>query len=156
MKKLLFVLLFFPSVSWAGFSVCHDGSGSLVPSDDPSGICVYYSDQTTGIVAHDRVRNVLKTVPRQYLKWTTEPVEMTQGEKDAVDAATIITRALAVKAAVDAEIDSTGSEGGARRTIMLMMLDEINILRGLHGLAERTPAQAKDAFKAKNQSAEVD
>lgn len=40
----------------------------------------------------------------------------------------------------------------ALRTALLMIMDEINILRGLHGLSERTPAQARTAFKNKLKS----
>jgi hypothetical protein len=38
------------------------------------------------------------------------------------------------------------------KAVLLVILDEINILRGLHGLAERTPAQARTAVKNKLQT----
>lgn len=40
----------------------------------------------------------------------------------------------------------------ALRAALLLILDEINILRGLHSLADRTPAQARTAFKNKLKS----
>lgn len=80
--------------SYAGIGVCHDGSGNMVsasksttPENFKSANCEYYSIPPTSKAKYERVKTVLTTVPFRYIKWDTEPVEMTQAEKDAVDQA---------------------------------------------------------------------
>lgn len=63
--------------------------------------------------------------------------EMSQGEKDAVDAVAMTVRR---DAAVNSAIDNL--EGDLRQLVKLM-ISEINILRAEHGLADRTMAQFK-------------
>ncbi len=70
------------------------------------------------------------------------PLEMSQAEKDVVDAA-----------ALNASRDSTAAEldelEGALRAFALTVLDEINTLRSEHALAPRTIAQLKTAMRNK-------
>lgn len=68
--------------------------------------------------------------------------EMSQGEKDAVDAA-----------ALEAQRDSTAAQldvvEDVLRAFALVVLDEINTLRSQHGLADRTIAQLKAGVRAR-------
>ena len=63
--------------------------------------------------------------------------EMSQVEKDTIDAATLTAKR---EAAVNAMIDNF--EGNSRQLVKLM-ISEINILRSQHGLSDRTMAQFK-------------
>lgn len=96
----------------------------------------------------------------------TNPVQMMdQAGRDSVDAAEESARVSAIKAEVKSRFDQSENSDKA---IILMMIDEINILRSaLHQLktelkpaalnnpltyntgTERTPAQAKTAFQNK-------
>jgi hypothetical protein len=71
--------------------------------------------------------------------------EMTQPEKDAVDAAIA---AAAAQAEADAK-DITISFEKLLKAFALTVLDEINILRDEHGLAARTVSQLKNAVSNK-------
>ncbi len=156
MKKLLFALLFFPGVSWAGFSACHNGNGVIVEPSSSTAICVHYSDQTTGIVTHDRVKLVWEGILRRYVKWTIEPVEMTQGEKDAVDAVLVIALNLQQRETGKMTVDSPIGQGKLERAVAEIIRREINILRAQHGLADRTLAQLKTQVKSEIDSGNVD
>lgn len=70
------------------------------------------------------------------------PVEMTQPEKDAVDAA-ILT------AARDGTAGALDFAEGFERAFALVVLDEINTLRAEHALAARTITQLKTALRNK-------
>ena len=67
--------------------------------------------------------------------------EMSQGEKDAVDAAALTARR---DSAVDRAVDDL--EGDLRQLVKLM-ISEINILRAQHSLADRTIAQFKTQIR---------
>lgn len=67
---------------------------------------------------------------------------MTQGERDAVDAALV----SAARDAVTAQLDATE---GVLRAFMLVVLDEVNILRTQAGLATRTVNQLRTAIRNK-------
>lgn len=45
------------------------------------------------------------------------------------------------------KLDSSLSEGVVLRALAVIMMDELNILRALHGLAPRTLAQLKTAMQ---------
>ena len=82
--------------------------------------------------------STVEGVPAKYLVITGDIVtEMSQVEKDAVDAAILTARRDAV---VDAVMDNL--EGDLRQLVRLM-ISEINILRTQHGLPDRTMAQFK-------------
>jgi hypothetical protein len=68
--------------------------------------------------------------------------EMTQGEKDAVDAAAL---SDGRDDAIEADIDNLES---VMRQLTQLMLREVNILRAEHGLADRTMAQAKAQMRS--------
>ncbi len=172
MKKILYVLILLPSLSWAGFQSCHNGSGAIVSPSSSTAICVTYAIPPFSATDYDRVKGVLKTVPRQYTKWTTEPVEMTQGEKDAVDASKVTERIASLRASAQALYDGQQAQGLALRSLVDVLLDEINILRtwirdfktatadannlstlktgvaGLPNLPDRTLSQAKSSIQS--------
>lgn len=152
MIKFFLLFMLIPTSAFAGFIVCHDGAGNLADS----GTCVYYSDQTTGVVAHDRVQITLRTIPRKYLKWTTEPVEMTQIEKDAVDVVDASAILSSQRNGAKSRFNGMNPESLAFRATMEIIRDEINILRSLHGLPPRTLSQLKTAIKNKIDSGDID
>jgi hypothetical protein len=68
--------------------------------------------------------------------------EMTQGEKDAVDAAIL---SAARDGEMQAEIDNLES---VVRQLTKLTVDELNILRALHSLPDRTMTQVRDQLRA--------
>lgn len=156
MKKILYSLILFPSLSWGGFTVCHNGSGTIVHSSSNTAICVTYSIPPYSVEDHDRIKNVIKTVPRKYIKWTTEPVEMTQSEKDAVDTAEALAQDTALRNSAKSRTDGMNPEHLAFRAAMDIIKDEINILRALHSLPARNLGQLKTAIKNKIDSKSID
>lgn len=66
--------------------------------------------------------------------------EMDQTAKNAVDAAEL-------QAIEDGELAE--ADTGFLRRLVLLIIDELNILRGEHGLSNRTVAQFKTAMRAK-------
>ncbi len=89
-------------------------------------------------------------VPRKYWQRPlADPVlEMTQAEKDAVDAAAAAAAATAAKTGAKTRHDAEDGEGRALRALVKLMVAELNILRAEHGLADRTYAQARTAIDA--------
>lgn len=83
-----------------------------------------------------------EAIPGRYRKWVDpDVVEMTQGEKDVVDAAAVV-------AADDGQM--AGFEGrNALQALALVLLDRINALEADHGRGGFTGAQLKAAFRAK-------
>ena len=75
--------------------------------------------------------------------------EMTEVEKDAVDAAAAAAGDLARKAQAKDEYD--GDFGLLKKAVALVMTDEINILRAAVDppLSDRTPAQVRTAIRNK-------
>ena len=65
--------------------------------------------------------------------------------RDAIDAAVAAANEAANRVDEKARYDNER----ALKAIVLLVIDEINILRAQHGLADRTPAQAKTAFDNK-------
>lgn len=129
MKKLIFIMMLMPGVSHAGFMTCHNGSGSVVRPSSSTAICVVYAIPPTSVVDYERIRNVVQTVPFQYLKWTVEPVEMTQAEKDIVDAAEAVKFDLDVRDQSKSGIDAFVPTPLLLRALVEVLIDEINILR---------------------------
>lgn len=97
---------------------------------------------------HDPDMSAVSGVPRRYWKapsdWSPDgagPVEMTQSEKDAVDAA--------AQTEADDNCMAQFDTRDALAAFALLVLDEINTLRAEHGLSERTVAQLKAAIRNK-------
>ena len=68
-----------------------------------------------------------------------------QTERDTIDVAVAATALASDRTVNKARYENEK----ALKAIVLLMLDEINILRAQHSLSDRTPAQAKTAFNAK-------
>ena len=105
-----------------------------------------YSSRTD-VVLNPDLSLVEGIVPRKFWKHVAGViVEYTQTEKDAQDAAEAAAADLSTRTGAKAQLD-----GFARRPLVLRALadiikDEINILRGLHGLPDRTLAQLRVAI----------
>lgn len=86
---------------------------------------------------------LLTTVPSKYLIITGDVIsEVDQATKDAIDAALISARR-------DEQANSLDDVDSDLRAFALVVLDEINVLRSQHALADRTIAQLKTAFRNK-------
>lgn len=78
------------------------------------------------------------------------PQEMSQAEKDAVDAAEAAARTAELRSDADAALaQNRDSRSLVIRALAWIVLDEINILRAEHGLAARTKQQMIAAIKNK-------
>ncbi len=128
MKKLLFLLLFTPGLSWAGFTVCHSSS-VIVDESSSTAQCVYFSDQSGGITQHDRVKLVMQSFPRKYIKWTTEPVEKTAQEKSQADADEVAVSSATTRAGAKAQYIGFLITPLEQRAFADVVKDEINTLR---------------------------
>ena len=108
---VLFMLLSFNS--YAGISVCHTGEtvtkttlrGNQLPG------CEFYTESDPN--EYDRVKDLIKTVPRPYLKFTTQLEEKTQQEKDDYDSAQVATQLAAIKQSAKDYVD-TGQDADRR------------------------------------------
>ena len=86
--------------------------------------------------------SAVKGVPSKYWVITDDAVtEMSQAEKDAVDATELIERR---DSAVTGMIENL--EGDLRQLVRLI-ISELNILRSQHGLPDRTMAQFKQQIR---------
>lgn len=108
--------------------------------------------QPAGTVKLTRAEyNAASAIPARYRKWTGSAVEeMTQAEKDAVDAALEAARRAALRTEADANLGVNRDDRSLIiRALAKTILDEINILRAEHALAPRTFAQMVTAVKNK-------
>jgi hypothetical protein len=118
-------------------SFLHRTTKQYLQSADPNGLP---EDLSNYISAPDL--SAVAGVPPRYWNISGDVVtEMTQPQKDAVDAALLD---AARDAAISAEIDNVEAIG---RQIVKMMVSELNILRALHGLPDRTTAQVKTQIR---------
>lgn len=65
-----------------------------------------------------------------------------QATRDAIDAALLVAQR-------DSTADIIDSVESYEKAFALIVMDELNILRALHGLPDRTPAQLKNALRAR-------
>lgn len=188
MYKWLLPLLLICNTAYAGIGVCHD-SGNLTrvetdgnwtyytsgyADENPSWTCSYYSVPPLSANEYQTLLTLIKTTPKRYLKWDNGLAEMTQAEKDAVDAQVELNRDQIMRASAKSRFDGNySSDFGspvAMRALVKVLLDEINILRawnqdfktvvagannladiktgvaGLQDTPDRTLAQAKNAI----------
>lgn len=104
MRKCLILLwlVLLTTPACAGISVCYNGTAvtSFALSSGPQAGCIYYND--SDLAEYERVKTLLKTVSQKYLKIDLGTVyEMSQAEKDAVDAAEQVAANTAANATVD-------------------------------------------------------
>lgn len=112
---------------------------------------------------HNPNMSAVAGVSRQYWKapadWETTlgPLEMTQSEKDAVDAAIAAAELDALRADSDAAIDENRDfHSLVIRAVAKVVLDEVNLLREQNSLAPRTWEEMTAAVKNKLTSGEGD
>lgn len=108
--------------------------------------------QPAGTVELTRAEyNAASAIPPQYRKWSGSAVkEMTQAEKDAVDAALEAARRAALRTEADANLSVNRDDRSLIiRALAKTILDEINILRAQHSLTPRTFSQMVTAVQNK-------
>ena len=94
--------------------------------------------ETFHAVTEPAARALLDSDDLDRLKWDgTNVVARSQSELEALDRGKAIVQ------------DDVRFESEREKAILLVLLDEINVLRNAAGLAPRTIQQAKNAYKAK-------
>ncbi len=83
-------------------------------------------------------------------------VEMSVSEKATLAATVATAKISAIRSLADNHVDSLSVNGVHLRASMLVVMDEINILRAQHSLSDRTLSQLKTAVKAKISSGAAD
>lgn len=114
------------------------------------GLVEHYTNRKGRLVPYTPFRFL---VPFKYWKHSNGTIqEMNQGEKNSVDADL-------VQAVVDRNRTEANKDFDRKKilqAIVLLVKDEINILRDLHGLAPRTNTQIVSAIRNKINNGEVD
>lgn len=138
-----------------------------------------YSDTTSP--TETAVKALVDANPIRYLKVVVDAVEvMTQAEKDAVDAAIAAAILAAQRDGAKTVFDSAAQEGKILKAVILLLIDELNDLRGwlvdfkvevaaatsladlktrvagLPNMADRTSAQARTAIRSKIDNGDAD
>lgn len=90
-KYILILILLFPTISEAGISVCSDVNDKIIKFQLRGGQltdCLWFdAGQNISQAEDDRIRGLLKTQPRKYLKVVSGTIqEMTITEKAQADA----------------------------------------------------------------------
>lgn len=126
---------------------------NIVNKADPSVYQLSVSESTYNaadwVVNPPSLATLIATVEPKYWKLNvgeTDVQEMTQPEKDAVDAAADVALLASAKTSAKDEYDNTRGTL-ISRAIVTLLIDEINILRAQHALAPRTAAQARTAIR---------
>jgi len=96
-------------------------------------------------------------VPTKYWKISGDLVlEMTQAEKDAVDAAEAAATLTGVRTEGKDIVDRENGISTNLRSLILILIDEFNILRTLHSLPDRTLSQLKTSIKNRIDAGDAD
>lgn len=86
---MISLILLMPLISEAGISVCQDINGNIagfqLRGGQISGCLWFDAGQNVSQTEYDRIKNLLKTKPRKYLKIVSNTVQ----EKDAVEKAQV-------------------------------------------------------------------
>jgi len=83
-------------------------------------------------------------------------VEQTAGEKTTTDADILAAENTRVRAGAVTAEDTKAIDYVLIRALSLVVKDEVNVLRALHGLGDRTNAQIKTGIKNKINSGDAD
>ena len=111
----------------------------------------------TDILINPDLTAVDGVLDRKYWKVvSTDVVAMTAGEQAAVDAAEAAAADSVLRTSATGQFDGQTTEGQALRALVKVLLDEVNILRAQHSLADRTLAQAKTAIQNAINNGDVD
>ncbi len=101
--------------------------------------------------------SALSGVPRKYWKHVTGSiVEYTAGEKATQDAAEDTAAEARVRADAKDRLDGFDSQSLQLRAFADIIKDELNILRALHSLSDRTLAQLRTSIKNRIDGGTVD
>ena len=110
---------------------------NVSPSD--MGMAAPESDATW---IYDPDLSAVEGIPSKYWIITGDAItEMSQAQKDAVDEAALT---ASRDSAVDSEVENLE---GILRQVIKLLINELNILRAEHGLADRTLAQLKTQIR---------
>jgi hypothetical protein len=167
MKKLILTLFFVSNLQAANI-VVYNSSDTVVPGR----VTAYLISRNTpdyladpndvntplwGYLIHPDL-SAVQGVNRSYWKvvGSSAVIPMTDIEINAL--VTVSTEATTVYLRDTAQLafDGRYSEGAVRRALVDLMLREINILRNLHGLSDRTTDQFKTQFKNKINNGDYD
>ena len=156
MIRWLIFFMLFSTQAWAGIAVCRSGSNitSTALSSPIIPGCEFYDGEDR--TEYDRVKSIIRTTSRKYLKWTTQLEEMSQAEKDAVDQTQADLLEAAVRGNAKNSYEGFQEEGLKLRALVRIILDELNVLRGLHSLPARTMLQVRTAIDNQIDSGGVD
>jgi hypothetical protein len=122
----------------------------------PSANTPEYSSRSDVLVNPD-ISALQGIVPLRYWKHDTgSVVEFTQAEKDAQDAAEAAAEVASVRLEAKEQHNDFQPLALYLRAFADIIKDEINILRALHSLPDRTLAQLKAAINARVDSGDVD
>ncbi|MHC4336256.1 MAG: hypothetical protein ACYSUV_21285 [Planctomycetota bacterium] len=111
----------------------------------------------TDVVINPDISAVDGIVAQLYWKHDTGLiVEMTQAEKDALDAAIAAALDAATRGGAKAELNGFASLPLLLRAFADVVKDEVNILRALHSIPDRTLAQLRTAIDGRIDSGDVD
>ena len=101
--------------------------------------------------------SALNDIPLKYWKHSSGTVvEMTTGEKTTVDNAITTANNASIRTSAEGDVDAFSVDGVRLRAALLVVMDEINILRATQSLADRTASQLKTAVKGKVSSGDAD
>jgi hypothetical protein len=122
----------------------------------PSANTPEYSSRSDVLVNPD-ISALQGIIPRRYWKRVLDTVvEYTQAEKDAQDAAEAAAEVAAVRAGAKNQHVGFSGLPVYLRAFADVVREEINILRALHSLQDRTLAQLKTAIENRIDSGGVD
>ena len=137
MIRYLILMILFCSTAFAGQVVCSNANGEITDYGSGNLVdgCLFYDPPHTHTQEeYDRVAELFKDIDRRYIKiLNNSPVEMSPQEKVTVDdewAAEIQTNLLtSSRAGAKDSVDQLSAEGVRLRAALLIILDEMNILR---------------------------
>ena len=114
-------------------------------------------DQRTDVLINPDILDLDGLVFQKYWKHDTGAIiEYTQAEKDAQDAAELASFNLSVRTTAKSNMVDFAAIPLVLRSFADVVKDEINILRTLHSLPDRTLSQLKDAIQARVDSGDAD
>jgi len=100
------------------------------------------------VVVTESSAGTISAIAQRYRKWVTDHVEeMTQGEKDAVDAAAVVSRNTGLKAAIQTPTDLAA--------FALLLLDELNVRTAAFNALRAGIAGANNLADAKAAAAAI-
>lgn len=126
--------------------VIYDTITNRIKEYQPSGNEGLYIGQP-GVLIDPDISGLL-TVPIQYWIHDAGAIrEMTQAEKDTLNAEIVSANVSSIRLAARNEVDNFSSEGVRLRAAIIYFVQQINSLRALHSLTPLSAADVKTAIK---------